>query len=93
MESFNEINLGDLAKVGVIFMQAGSIVYKAKSNNHTQLKKLLIKVNYEGEFPEIFFGTENKPHISKLMQHLTEDKERNNAIKMSLIVFKMVRSR
>ena len=80
MESFNEINLGDLAKVGVIFMQAGSIVYKAKSNNHTQLKKLLIKVNYEGEFPEIFFGTENKPHISKLMQHLTEDTERNNAI-------------
>lgn len=64
----------------IIFMQAGSIVYKAKSNNHTQLKKLLIKVNYEGEFPEIFFGTENKPHISKLMQHLTEDTERNNAI-------------
>ena len=29
---------------------------------------------------EIFFGTENKPHISKLMQHLTEDTERNNAI-------------
>lgn len=61
-------------------MQAGSIIYKAQAKNDITLTKLLIKVDYEGEFPEIFFDLENKPHISKLMQHLTDDENRNNTI-------------
>ena len=64
----------------IIFMQAGSIVYKAHSKNDITLTKLLIKVDYEGQFPEIFFEAESNPHISKFMQHLIDDEDRNNTI-------------
>ncbi|EOR11097.1 DEAD/DEAH box helicase [Acinetobacter tandoii] len=68
----------------IIFMQAGSIVYKAHSKNDITLTKLLIKVDYEGQFPEIFFEAESKTHISKFMQHLIDDEDRNNTIVLDL---------
>ncbi|MFU8925692.1 TOTE conflict system archaeo-eukaryotic primase domain-containing protein [Acinetobacter puyangensis] len=64
----------------IVFMQAGSIVYKAKFNNNVFLKKVLVKKDYDGEFPERFFDKESKLHISHLMQHLVEDEKRNIAI-------------
>ncbi len=64
----------------IIFMQAGSIVYKAQFNIDDTFNKLLIQIDYEGKFPESFLEKENKIHISELIQHLTEDEKRNTTI-------------